>query len=494
MEHFGFWSLIPPLAAIFLAIRTKQVFLALTAGIWFGWIIIYQGNFIQGTVFTLQALVDVFKDDGNTRTIMFSALVGALIALIQRSGGVKGFVNRLENRLKRLEQSNRGSQRTLVQWMAAVTGMLIFVESSISVLTVGSLYRPMFDKLKISREKLAYIADSSSAPACILIPFNAWGAYVMGLLWQQGFSEPITLMIQAFPFNFYPLLAIGLLAYLISTGKDYGAMKQAEKRTMEQGKLVSDDAQPVVSAEVTMLEPKEGIPFKAKNMLIPILVMVIMMPAMLAFTGWPEVQGAESWWSHAFRAIGKGSGSSAVLYSVISSLLVAAVMYRASNLMNLNELISVSFKGIGGLMPIALLMLLAFAIGDTCRHLGTGMYVAEITKSWLSPSLVPFLIFISSAFIAFSTGTSWGTFAIMMAIAIPMAQSLSAPVPMAIAAVLGGGVFGDHCSPISDTTILSSMAAASDHIDHVKTQLPYALSMGVLASLLYLIGGMVATL
>ncbi len=161
--------------------------------------------------------------------------------------------------------------------------------------------------------------------------------------------------------------------------------------------------------------------------------------------------------------------------------------------MKSSELVETALKGIGGLMPIALLMLFAFAIGNVCRELGTGAYVAEATGSWLSPALIPMLIFMISAFIAFATGTSWGTFAIMMAIAVPMAQTMDTNVYMAIAAVMGGGVFGDHCSPISDTTILSSMAASSDHIDHVKTQLPYALAMGALSALLYLLIGFIST-
>ncbi len=491
MEHFGFWSLLPPVLAILLAIRTKQVFIALIFGIWLGWVIVSGGNLWTGTLSTVQALVDVFKDDGSTRTIMFSALVGALIAYIQRAGGVNGFVQKVEKWLQAKQGDNQSLQRKWVQWMAWLTGILIFVESSISVLTVGSLYRPVFDKLKISREKLAYIADSSSAPACILFPFNAWGAYVMGLILLQGFQDPVAMMISVFPFNFYPMLALGMVAYIIGSGKDFGPMRKAEDRARLEGKLMADDAQPVVSSEITMMEAKEGVTPKARNMLIPIAIMVLMMPIMLAYTGWGQVEDSTSWFNHTLQAMGKGSGSTAVLFAVLTALIVAIIWYRAQKIMKLSELIDLTLKGIGGLMPIALLMLLAFAIGNVCRSLGTGIYVAEVTKAWLSPGVVPMLVFIISAFIAFSTGTSWGTFAIMIAIAVPMAQSLDAPVAMSIAAVLGGGVFGDHCSPISDTTILSSMAAASDHIDHVKTQLPYALIMGAVATLLYLVGGLI---
>ncbi len=489
MDHHGFWSLLPPLLAIILAIRTKQVFIALLFGIWLGWVILNGGNILSGTAATIQALVDVFKNDGNTRTIMFSALVGAIIAFIQRSGGVLGFVNLVEGWLIKLDQQQEKDQRRTVQWLAGLTGMLIFVESSISVLTVGSLYRPVFDKLGISREKLAYIADSSSAPSCILIPFNAWGAYIMGLLVLQGLDNPIGLLINAFPYNFYPILAIAFLVFVIFSGKDFGPMKRAEDRVRTSGKLMKEGSQPVVSSEVTMMEVKEGIEPKATNMLLPIATMVLMMPLTLVITGWESTNPQAALFNRIVTSIGNGSGSTAVLYAVITAVVVAAIWYRIQGIMKTGELINVAFKGIGGLIPIALLMLFAFAIGNVCQELGTGDYVAQISKNWLSPALIPMLLFLISAFIAFSTGTSWGTFAIMIAIAIPMSQSLGANLYLSIAAVMGGGVFGDHCSPISDTTILSSMAAATDHIDHVKTQLPYALAMGAVSALLYLLVG-----
>ncbi|NJN78548.1 MAG: sodium:solute symporter, partial [Saprospiraceae bacterium] len=187
--------------------------------------------------------------------------------------------------------------------------------------------------------------------------------------------------------------------------------------------------------------------------------------------------------------IGKGSGSTSVLVGVIMALLVSMAYYRIQGIMKMNEMVDLTIKGISGLMPLAILMLLAFAIGAVCKQLGAGVYVASIASETIPGGMIPFLVFVLSCFIAFSTGTSWGTFAIMIPIAVPLAETLDVNVYMAIAAVMGGGVFGDHCSPISDTTILSSMASASDHIDHVRTQLPYALLTGGLAALFYLIVG-----
>ncbi len=488
---YGFWSVVPPIVAIILALRTKQVYIALVFGIWFSWLIIKGWNPLDGTLAMIEGMVNVFKSEGNTRTIMFSALVGALLIFIQYSRGVEGFINKLNKLIEKVEKKQTGYSRVMVQLLATITGLLLFVETSISSLTVGTLYRPVFDKLKIPREKLAYIADSSSAPSSILIPFNAWGAFIMGLLLTQGIDKPFSVMISSIKYNFYPLLAIAIVFIVILTKKDWGAMKKAEKRTKDTGLLMNEGSKPMVSDAVTSFPPKEGIKAKAYNMIVPLLVMVIMMPVNLIYTGWNSVKTSTSFLDHASQAIGNGSGSSSVLYAVITSLLVAMLMYFVQGIMKPKDAVNLTLKGISELMPLALLMLLAFAIGDACKELETGVYVANATKEWLSPELLPAIVFVISSFIAFSTGTSWGTFAIMMAISIPMANIHGADITLIVAATLGGGIFGDHCSPISDTSIISSMASASDHIDHVKTQLPYALIGGIVTTLLYLVIGFV---
>lgn len=492
MHEYGFLSILPPIIAIILAIWTKQVYVSLIFGLFLGWLIIDDGNILHGFLDTLYALVEVFTDPGNTRTIMFSALIGAVILFIQQSGGVEGFINWITKRLDKLDQKGGSDKRVWVQLFAWITGVLIFVESSISVLTVGSLFRPIFDKLQISREKLAYIADSSSAPTCILIPFNGWGALIMGLLLVQGFDNPFQVMIQSIAYNFYPILTLVSVVFVIFFGWDLPGMKRAQLRT-EQGMVLWPNAQPMVSEEITDVPSKAGVKPKALNMLIPLLVMVFMMPIMLLYTGWEqmlETHNDSSFAEQVFHAIGQGSGSTAVLVGVVVSILSSMVLYSAQGIFNLKENVDIIFKGISGLMPIALLLLFAFAIGAVCKELHTGEYLAGVAKEWLSPALVPMLIFLISGFIAFSTGTSWGTFAIMIAIAVPMAREMGVNEIIAISAALGGGIFGDHCSPISDTTILSSMAAATDHIDHVKTQMPYALIMGGTTAMIYLILGL----
>lgn len=488
-ESLGFLSLLPPLLAIALAIFTRQVFVSLAAGIFVGYLLLAGGDPLTGFLATLDGLVNVFADAGNTRTIIFCALVGGLIVFMQRSGGVAGFIGWVSGRLA--GQTDGGHKK--VQFWAWLTGALIFVESSISVLTVGTLYRPLFDRLKISREKLAYIADSSSAPSSILIPFNGWGAFIMGLLATEGFANPFGTMIRAMGYNFYGFLALFLVPAVIFSGRDFGPMAKAEARTRG-GQLLNPGATPVVDTELTAIDAKDGVTPRAANMIVPILIMVTLMPVMLAYTGWAaaveELGAGAGFGSLLFRAIGSGSGSTAVLTAVTLSLLFCLLFYKAQGIFGIREGVDLILKGIAGLIPLALLMVLAFAIGGLCRKLGTGPYVAELAREWLSPGLVPFLVFLVTCFIAFSTGTSWGTFAIMIPIAVPMAEQMDANVLMAIAAVMGGGVFGDHCSPISDTTILSSMASATDHVDHVKTQLPYAGLAGGTAAVLYLLLGL----
>jgi tetracycline resistance efflux pump len=492
VNEFGILSVLPPILAIILALKTRQVYISLVVGIWLGWLIISDWNFLQGTIATLEGFVEVFKSPGNTRTIMFSALVGALLIFIQYSGGVQGFILGMDKLLQRVEKRGKGRSRVVVELIALATGVLLFIETSISSLTVGTLYRPIFDRLKIPREKLAYIADSSSAPSSILIPFNAWGAFIMGLLLTQGIENPFRTMVLAMGYNFYPMLAILGVFLIIVTRKDFGPMAKAERRTRETGKLLRDGARPMVSDEITSYEMKEGIKPRAINMILPLGVMVVMMGVSLAYTGWDQVEGSSSFMNHLGKALGRGSGSSAVLYSVTTAILVAMIMYRVQGIIRVRKMVELILKGISELMPLALLMMLAFSISHVCNSLGTGVYVAGITEGWLSPALLPAIIFILSSFIAFSTGTSWGTFAIMISIALPMAELHDANLYLVVAATMGGGVFGDHCSPISDTSIISSMASASDHIDHVRTQLPYALVTGGITVVLYLILGFLA--
>jgi len=470
IESYPFLSLVPPLLAIILAIFTRQVYLSLFAGIAVGTTVLADGHFIKGIADALEACVLVFKDAGNTRVIIFSVLVGALIALLQRSGGIEGFTSLVTR--KGIVRGKRSVELT-----AFIIGVVIFIESSITCLVTGTIARPLTDKYKISREKLAYICDSTSAPICALIPLNAWGAYVITLLAKEGLSKPVGLLLVSIMFNFYALAALMLLLIIIFFQFDFGPMRKARQRAEHTGKVLRDGAQPAIAEEVTHITPKPGTIPRVINMLVPIGIMIITIFAGLYITGDGNLT--------------RGSGSTSVLWAVCAAILSAALLYKSQNLMDTDEIVKLFFKGTGGLIGLGVLMMMAFAIGNICRELGTGTYVAEATRGLLRPQLLPALIFITTGFIAFSTGTSFGTWGIMFPIAIPLAGAMGVSLPPVIGALLSGGVFGDHCSPISDTTIISSMASASDHIDHVRTQLPYALLAGTVSVVLFLIMGFV---
>ncbi len=487
---FGLLSLAPPLLAVVLAITTRQVYISLVAGI-------VAGQLVLGTsaldVFlsTLQRFVAVFEDNGNTRTILFSCMVGALILLMQRSGGVAGFIDAVQRRLERRSAAGATKQ---VQLMAWVTGIIVFVESSISVLTVGTLFRPIFDRMRLSREKLAYIADSSSAPVCILLPLNAWGAFVMSLLGTQAVANPLGMFVESMAYAFYPIVALLLVPIVIVAGLDFGSMRGAERRVQTTGELLSEGGVAMVATELTETEVKPGIPARAINMLLPIGTMVVLMPVFLAVTGWASglsAKPAGTFLEILGSAIGQGSGSTSVLAAVTGALIVCFVLYKSQRLMGVREMADLSLKGLSAMLPLALLMMFAFAISALCKDLGTGQYVADVASGALAGWTAPALLFIVSGFIAFSTGTSWGTFGIMVPIALPVAAAMGLDPAIGLAAVLGGGVFGDHSSPISDTTILASMAAATDHVDHVRTQLPYTMIAGGLAVAGYVVVGLV---
>ncbi len=419
--------------------------------------------------------MNVFSDAGNTRILLYSLAVGGTLTLMSATGGVQGFVNWLEK--KRWVRN-----RTQAQLVPFLVGVLVTVESSITSLVAGTVGRPLTDRFKVSREKLAYICDSTSAPICILVPFNGWGAFILGLLAVQGVESPVALLFQSIRVNFYPMAAIVIVFLSIVRKWNLGPMKAAELRAQHEGKVYGDGARPMVADDVVGVKPLEGIQYRAVNLVAPVITMVVSIVVGIYATGRLSAgEDAELW-----DIIKASSGSTAVLWAVIMSLVVLAALNLFRGL-PLNTFVDLIFKGMGGMIPVVSLLLLAFALGDAVRQLGTGVYVAGVISGVLSTKMAVIGLFLISCFVAFSTGTSWGTFAVMVPIAVPMATTLDGSTPMFLAAVLGGGVFGDHCSPISDTTIISSMASASDHIDHVRTQIPFATVGAAVTIVIYLI-------
>ncbi len=467
MSDPTWFAVLPPVLAIVLAIASRQVYLSLAGGLWLGWTILHAWNPVAGMGATIHGVVEVFQDQDDTRVVLFTLVVGALIATVEASGGVRGFVSYLEG--KNWVTSSRRAQ--LLAW---ATGVVIFIESNITVLVAGAVARPLCDRYRCSREKLAYIIDSTSAPICILVPMNAWGAYNLGILGGLGVKNPLSVFLEAVVLNFYAIFAVLLTLATIIWDWDIGPMRKAQERTRN-GTLMWPGSTPMIDEQVLSPEPNDRIPPRALNMFLPVAAMVLFMPVGLFVTGHGNLEA--------------GSGSTSVLWSVLFGLAVAWVLLLAQRAFTQSELVKVGLKGAGGLVPLAMILLLAIALGNVTQELGTGVYVARLIAGRLPPFLFLPLVFLVASGIAFSTGTSWGTFAIMLPIAVPAATALSLPVAPFVAASLSGGIFGDHCSPISDTTIISSMAAATDHIDHVRTQLPYALLGGGAAAVCFAILG-----
>ncbi|HEX2168649.1 MAG TPA: Na+/H+ antiporter NhaC family protein [Longimicrobiales bacterium] len=462
-------SVLPPLLAIVLAIVTRQVYLSLAAGIWLGWTILVGWNPIAGLGRAIDETVRVLGDEGNAKVILFTLVIGALIATVEAAGGVRGFV-------RWVEQKNFVTNGRRAQILAYLVGVVIFIESNITVLVAGSIGRPLFDRFRVSREKLAYIIDSTSAPICILIPLNAWGAYVMQLLGESGVENSLGVFASSIPLNFYAITAVIVTLTVVLLGIDLGPMKKAERRT-QGGEVLWPNATPMLDQDVLSPPPNENIEPRARNMFLPIAAMVLMMPISLYITGDGDLRA--------------GSGSTSVLWAVLTGLTVAWLLLLAQRAYTIDELTRTGLKGAGGLMSLALVLLLALSLGSVAAELGTGLYIAQAAGDALPAAVFLPLVFLTGAVVAFSTGTSWGTFAIMIPIAVPAAAALGLPPAPFVAAALSGGVFGDHASPISDTTIIASMASATDHIDHVRTQLPYALISGAIAAVAFAVAGAV---
>lgn len=454
-------SILPPMLAIGLAIATRQVYLSLAGGIWLGWSILHGWNFASGLAETVESAVRVLASPGDAKVIMFTLVMGALIATLGSSGGVSGFVAWLE----RNRWVTTGRRAQLLAW---VVGVAIFIESNITVLVAGSVSRPLFDRFRVSREKLAYLIDSTSAPICILIPLNAWGAYNLRLLADEGMADSAawTMLLKSIPFNFYAFAAVILALAVVLLRLDWGPMKGAEDRAA-QGEALRPGATPMMDEELLSGRVDPSIRPRAANMIVPVATLVALMPAGLWVTG--------------NGAVTAGDGSTAVLWASLGALAVAWAMLLGQRARSVDQLVRTALKGAGGLVPLALILVLALALKEVAGELGTGAYVAGVAEGSLPPAVFLPLVFVVSSAVAFSIGSSWGTFAIMIPIAVPAAGLMDlTPAPF-LAAALSGGIFGDHCSPVSDTTIVSSMAAATDHVDHVRTQLPYALAGGAVA-------------
>jgi len=450
-------SVLPPIIAIAVVLWRREVILALFLAVFSAELlqqVMSLGAVPMAGLSTLERIVAVFDDKDNARILVFSLMIGALLAYIRQSGGVSAMVSSIIRRGIATNARQAGMLTTGV-------GLAVFVESNLSVLTAGILSRGIFDRFGLSRAKLAYIIDSTSAPVCILILLNAWGAYILVLLGSYELGMPAAQVLwNTAPLNFYAIVTLLIVFYSVWTNRYFGPLATSPTLRHE------DSAE---NLEVAATHPS--------YMLIPLAVMVGGMVGFMFWTG--------------DGVMANGSGSRSVLYSVACACLVAYAMMLASGNFGHIKLVKIAFDGMAEILPLVTIVLFSLALGASLKELGTGVFIAGLVGEFLPIYLVVPMLFLAGMLISFSTGTSWGTFAILIPIGMPLVEVLGLPPSLVLAAILGGGVFGDHCSPISDTTVVSALASGCDLLEHVRTQLPYAVVAGLITLVMYLVVGLV---
>jgi len=454
--EYGVISLVIPLLTIILAIVTRDVVVSLLGGIFAGELVVHNYQIDEAFVAIFNGIITLFAQGWITKTVLFILLVGAIMRVLNESGAIERFVVWISQKASRVD-SPKGSML-----LAYFLGVVIFIESSITALIAGVVAKPLCDKNGVSREKLAYICDSTSAPICSLIPLNAWGALLLGLIMtaiESGVVEGsgVSLLLASIPYNFYAIFTLLIVLFVILKDWNIGAMRDAK------------------AIAYINTNPQNQQKANLYQMLLPLIVMVATVPIALYITGKGDIFA--------------GSGSTAVYYAVIVTLIFLYLYYIPSKVMKHKEYFDALYRGMGEMILLGVIIVLALLIGSVIKELDTARYLAELLSGTIPSLFIPLLIFLVSAITALSTGTSWGTFSIMMPIALSLGATMGLDLPLLIAAVISGGIFGDHASPISDTTIVSSMAAECDHIEHVRTQIPYALLGGAMAGVAFLLFG-----
>jgi len=486
-ETFGAISLVPPLLAIVLAMVTRKPLLSLFLGIWSGGVIFTASN---GVVQTLNWIVEsIGASTFNAKIMLIVLFLGAGVALIWRLGGANALANAVTAKL------NTQRKVGAATW---IFGMIWFFDDYSNTAIVGTTMREISDEVSISREKLAYMIDSTAAPVATF-GISSWVAYQLSMI-QEGYAaagisagsggvpDAFALFLQSIPFNMYCLFAVVMVGIIVFTGRDYGEMLDAEHRSATEGKVLRDDAVPMQSAEDSLGAVLTDTP-QLRYFLVPTLSLMGVVVGGGFITG---IRASEPG-AGPFQIAGNAAFVDALLWGTFAMVAVALVMGVGSGIANLDEAMETIIDGFSMMLTALSILVMAWTIGTVTTALGTGIYVTNIAESFVTPTLLPVVILLASAFIAFSTGTSWGTMAIITPIAVPLAWSVGgatpALLPVAIGTVFSGAIFGDHCSPISDTTILSSTFTGSDHIDHVRTQMTYAATVLIVAAILLTVWG-----
>ncbi|MCY9784928.1 Na+/H+ antiporter NhaC family protein [Nocardiopsis sp. EMB25] len=473
------WSILPPLLAIGLALATRQILPALFAGIWLGaWLL--EGLSPAGLLTSLLDsagvyAVEALADPDHVMIVVFTLMIGGLVGVIRKNGGTDGIVRAVT----RWAGTPRGGQT-----VTAGLGVAVFFDDYANTLVVGNTMRPILDRLNVSREKLAYIVDSTAAPVATLALLSTWIGFQVVLiddavagtgLAMNGFA----VFVESLRYALYPILAIVFVFAVALTGRDFGPMLAAERRARSTGEVLREGSHLGVGGEADELAPAEETPRRLVNALVPILVLVVTTVVGLLATGEGDT---------VIEIVGAGDPFSSLLWGSLLGLVVAAAMSMGQRILTMGEIVDAWFAGLKCVLYVVIILTLAWALSDLTARLGTAEFIAGALGEAIPLFLLPALLFVIAAAVAFATGTSWGTMGILTPLAVPLAwaaleaRGLAAPdghpiLFAAVSTILAGSVWGDHCSPISDTTVISSLASQCDVIDHVRTQLPYALTV-----------------
>ncbi|CNK42001.1 Na+/H+ antiporter NhaC family protein [Yersinia aldovae] len=465
MHDYGVWTIITPLVTICLAIFTRQVILSLLMGIVVGFTVINDHSIIQGISGTLNGIIDTFSSPGNTRTVIFMVMIGGIMRLIVVTGGVRSLVRLLT------EKTQFVTNKKAVQLLAMVITSIIFIESSINQLIAGASTKDLAKRYGLSPEKMSYIIQTSCVSVCSSAMINGWGAAMMGVIGVQiakGYIEgqPFEILASSMVWNLMAWFSLASVLFYIFSGASWGPMKKAEVNFV--GK--QEHHVEAVKDEVIDHPASNSI----LNFLIPILSTVLAVPIALYVTGDGDFT--------------KGSGSMSVYSAVMFGTTVSFVWFCGRRILNIESFFKELYIGYASMVKISSIMVLAFLMGNVSADLNTGQYIATITSGIISPGFSIGFVFIISAIMSLATGTSWGTFAIMIPIGVQLGVSVGMPIEYMIGAAIAGSIFGDMTSPISSDAIVASMATDCDHIEHIRTQMPYAIVTGsiVLAVYLYL--------
>ncbi|MCW8871874.1 MAG: Na+/H+ antiporter NhaC family protein [Xanthomonadales bacterium] len=491
METAGTWvSILPPLVAILMALVLRQVVPALFAGIWLGaWAI--HGFSLQGAwigllesfeKYTLESLAN----PDHAAIILFTFMIGGTVGVISRNGGMNGIVNHV------VGWANSARRACLT---TAALGLAVFFDDYANTLVVGNAMRPVTDSMGVSRAKLAYIVDSTAAPVACIALVTTWIGYEVGLLSQaltlsDGLNMDAYLaLIASIPYSFYPILAIIFVFMVAGSGRDFGPMRRSEQDALSLGVRPGGHLDSAMAADCEPIDPVPNKPQRAINAVLPIAVLVLAVIAGLYITGRAKVEIADPGLKD---IIGAANSYKALLWASLLSMVTATVLSIAQRIMTLEEVVSAWYKGMRAMIYAMITLILAWALASITAELETADFLVSILGDSVPAQLLPFLVFVIAAFTAFATGSSWGAMGILVPLVVPLTWAVmvntghSGPSDMhllysSIAGVLAGCVWGDHCSPISDTTILSSMASGCDHIEHVRTQMPYAMVVGAVS-------------